>query len=140
MEKSLESRSERRMEKRMDVDDRRSHRRYKATAGVFAVNSKFGQIIDISRGGLSFRYVERRGWPKELFEMGVLYGDDDFCLDNLAIKTISDCVVANGLSSYSTIIRRCGVQFGELTPKQIRDLEYFIWANSDGEPDQFIED
>lgn len=140
MERSLENRSERRLEKRMGVEERRRHRRYKATAGVFAVNSKFGQIIDISRGGLSFRYVERRGWPKELFEMGVLYGDDDFCLDSLAIRTISDCVVANGLSSSSTIIRRCGVEFATLTPKQLRDLEYFIWANSDGEPDQFLAD
>lgn len=140
MERSLEKRTERWPEKRMSVDERRRHRRHRATAGVFAVNSKFGQIIDISRGGLSFRYVERRGWPKELFEMGVLYGDDDFSLDNLAIKTISDCVIANGLSSYSTIIRRCGVQFGDLNPKQMRDLEYFIWANSDSEAEQFVED
>jgi len=136
MERGMESRSEERLEKNDNMTNRRAHQRFKATTGVFAVNAKFGQIIDISKGGLSFRYVERQGWPKELFEMGVLYGDDDFCLDNLPIKTISDCIIANGLSSYSTIIRRCGVQFGELTAKQVRDLEYFIWANSNGESGQ----
>lgn len=123
------------MKQLAEESERRQHKRYKVLTGVFAVNAKFGQIIDISRGGLSFRYVEKKGWPKELFERGVLFGDDEFCLDDLHVKTVSDCVIANGLSSTQTIIRRCGIEFGDLNRKQKMDLEYFIWANTEGEKD-----
>ena len=39
--------------------ERRKHKRFNAFSGVFAVNSHFGLIVDISMGGLSFRYVDR---------------------------------------------------------------------------------
>ena len=126
------------MKEEQAKSDRRKFRRYHAISGAFAVNTKFGQLVDISRGGLSFRYVERTGWPKELFEKGVIFGDDDFCLDDLPIKTICDHVVANGLSNYATAIRRCGVGFGDLSPKQRIDLEYFIWAHTGEDLDQDI--
>ncbi len=118
------------MQEKNSEAERRRHRRFEALSGAFAVNSKFGQLVDISKGGLSFRYIERRGWPKEMFEQGVIFGDDDFSMDNIPIKTINDYVVANGLSSYSTTIRRCGIEFGELSSKQQIDLEYFIWSHT----------
>ncbi|MFC1524489.1 PilZ domain-containing protein [Thermodesulfobacteriota bacterium] len=123
------------MENKDSTIERRRSKRYKAVSGVFAVNAKFGQIIDISRGGLSFKYVEKKGWPKELFERGVLFGDDDFCLDEIHIKTVTDYIVANGLSSARTIFRRCGVQFGELSHSQQVDLDFYIWANTEAEID-----
>ncbi|MBU0729052.1 MAG: PilZ domain-containing protein [Proteobacteria bacterium] len=121
------------MEKGKENTDRRRHRRFHAVSGVFAVNAKFGQIVDISRSGLSFRYVEKKGWPKELFERGVLFGDDDFCLDNMHIKTVSDCVLADSITTTQATIRRCGIEFCDLSSQQKSDLEYFIWANTAGE-------
>ncbi len=109
-----------------DVKERRKHERYKAKSGTCTVESKAGEIIDISMGGLAFSYVDRGDWTDESLDTGMLFGEDDLCVEDLPLKIISDCAINSGLS----IIRRCGVKFGELTPKQLSQLEYFIWANT----------
>ncbi|MBU0485929.1 MAG: PilZ domain-containing protein [Proteobacteria bacterium] len=106
--------------------ERREHKRYSANAATCALKSKTGQIIDISMGGLAFSYIDRGDWSNESLELGMLFGEGDLCIDELPLKIISDCAIGNGIS----MIRRCGVKFGELTPKQIAQLEYFIWANT----------
>jgi len=107
--------------------ERRKHKRYRAKSGTCALNSRVGEIIDISLGGLAFRYVDRGEWddmpPSDL---GILFGNGDLCLEDIPLKVISDCAINDGIN----ITRRCGVQFGELTKKQLEQLEYFIWANT----------
>ena len=116
------------MSKKSKTDaERREHERHSAKSGRCSVESKAGEIIDISMGGLAFSYVDRGDWEDESFDQGMLFGENDLCLEELPLKIISDCAINSGLS----IIRRCGVKFGELTPKQISQLEYFIWANTE---------
>ena len=119
------------MTKKKNGKERRTHERLKAKSGTCSVESKIeskaGEIIDISMGGLAFSYVDRGDWSDESFDQGMLFGENDLCLEDLPLKIISDCAINSGLS----IIRRCGVKFGELTPKQISQLEYFIWANTE---------
>ncbi len=115
------------------TQDRRSHKRFKVLSGVFAVNSKFGQIIDISLGGISFRYIDKKRMPPNTEERGFLFSDDDLCLDNIPLRTISDQVVDGGVSTEATIVRRRSLEFGVLTPKQQNLLEHFIWVNTTGE-------
>lgn len=112
--------------------ERRIHPRHPAKTGTIVANNRSGEIIDISMGGLAFSYLERDDWDHESFDHGMLLGENDLCIEDLPLKVISDCAINSGIS----IIRRCGVQFGKLTPKQLAQLEYFIWANSSADNDE----
>lgn len=113
--------------KKDDLLERRKHKRYKAKSGTVKTESKSGDIIDISMGGLSFSYVDSDNWTDEEFDCGMLMGERDLGLEDIPMKIISDCAINSGLS----ITRRCGVKFEKLTPKQMAQLEYYIWANTD---------
>ena len=107
--------------------ERRKHRRFKVLSGVFAINARFGQIIDISLGGIAFHYVNQKPWSTKATEHGALFGEDDLCLDNIPMRTVSDAPSAGELA---TTIRRRGLKFGPLTLAQINLLEHFIWVNT----------
>lgn len=110
--------------------ERRAYRRFKVMSGVFALNARFGQVIDISLGGIAFRYVNRNPWSARTTESGSLFGEDDLCLDNIPMQTVSDEITAGGLTTEATIIRRRGLKFGDLTQEQRNLLEHFIWVNT----------
>lgn len=114
--------------RKKELKERRIHPRHQVKSGTITANNRTGEIIDISMGGLAFSYVEREEWDGVTFDFGMLMGERDLCIEDLPLKVISDCAINSGIS----IIRRCGVQFGKLTPKQVAQLEYFIWANSAG--------
>lgn len=115
---------------RKDPVERRRHKRFQAQEGAFAVArpefTKLGQIMDISRGGLAFRYVVTGSQGNGAIEVDIFKAGDGFYLENIPIKTIWDLRVPKKLSNGSLPMRRCGMQFGELTPNQISQLEYFI--------------
>ncbi|MCP4761743.1 MAG: PilZ domain-containing protein, partial [archaeon] len=85
--------------------ERRKNTRYKAVEGAYAAVSpnshKLGQIIDLSMGGLAFKYIdtssddpENKQDPDEtifLSSMGYYVGD-------LPFKTIADYEVTNAPS------------------------------------------
>lgn len=111
--------------------ERRKFKRYHAKERAFAVLgpdfTKFGQLIDISRDGLSFRYIADvlNDMSAGSFEVDIFFGDDDFYLERLSLIPISDCPERKGFSVQSIMRRQC-VQFGELLPNQVPRLEYFI--------------
>jgi len=113
--------------KKKDAPERRQYKRFKAKTGTFKSDSKSGDIVDISMGGLSFSYHDDGDWSNESFDCGMLMGEKDLCLDEVPLKIISDCAINSGLS----ITRRCGVKFEKLTDKQLAQLEYYIWTNTD---------
>ena len=116
--------------------ERRKNKRYKAVEGAYAAISpnshKLGQIIDISMGGLAFKYIdtstddtESEGLPEEtvfLSSMGYYVGD-------LPFKTISDYEVTNAPSFSSMKVRKRHVQFADLSFKQLFDLDYYLRNN-----------
>lgn len=85
------------------------------------------QILDISRNGLAFSYSGPQKWSDELLQLE-LYDDENLWLDKIPIRIVSDCP----LDESSRDLRRCGVQFGELTPSQEAQLEYFIQEHTIG--------
>jgi len=117
----------------MKKNERREHKRFKVLSGVFALNTKFGQVDDISLGGISFRYIDRQPCSTAPEERGFLFGDDDLCLDNIPITTVSDEIVSGGVATESTTVRRRSVRFGPLTITQRNMLEHFIWVNTSAE-------
>ena len=126
---------------------RRSRQRYQVKDGAFAVlyqhSSKLAQIIDISPAGFSFRYSDSQSLDNDRSGLAFLYHDDhqhllDFAnfdiflvdsgiyLDQLPCKIVSN-FESEGLDSPNSItMRRCCIQFDELVPEQISDLESFI--------------
>jgi hypothetical protein len=133
--------------------ERRNYQRYGAQAGTFAVLRstsvelskikdmsmgeiafavikskpiKMGQIINISRDGLAFHYIDRHGGSNGLFKMDILFAQDAFYLDRLLFKPVFDIEIETDIPLNSFVIRKCGVQFGELNSRQRSRLEYFI--------------
>jgi hypothetical protein len=117
--------------------ERRKNKRYKAVEGAYAAISphshKLGQIIDVSMGGLSFKYIDTSGdddtendnLPEEtifLSSMGYYVGD-------LPFKTIADYEVTNAPSFSSMKVRKRHVQFTDLSFKQLFDLDYYLRNN-----------
>ena len=113
-----------------DSAQRRQHRRFKVQDGIFASLSPgfciLGQIVDISRSGLAFRYVARRAGPHKCANLKILKTDGSFSCDRIPFKTIWDCSTPRESSLGSLALRHCGVQFGKLEDDQKFDLKYFI--------------
>lgn len=122
---------------RKEIVDRRIHKRFKvqdyALAVVRANIRKVGQIIDISRGGLAFRYMSNGERLNGSFELDILLADNGFRLEKVTIKAISDFEIANETSFSSITMRRLCAQFGKLRHNQISQLEYFILNHTIGE-------
>ncbi len=147
--------------------DRRKHPRYSTRTSTFAllrstsiamkkiqdmsmgeigfavIRSKpvrMGQIININKNGLAFDYIERRGEAMQVFKLDILYAQDTFYLGKLLFKPVYDYVIDSEVPVNSFTIRRCGVQFGELTAHQKSRLEYFIQNYTLAQEDIFEDD
>jgi len=115
--------------------ERRHYERYRVEDGSLAMlwpaSSKIGQIIDISMGGLSFRYFVRSKL-KESFaelesEVEIICNKHQFNSDSLPIRTISDCEMDNHFVDFlQRQQRRRSVEFGELDDAQKTQIQKFI--------------
>ncbi len=110
--------------------ERRRNRRYKAREGTVALLGEplniMGSVIDVSEGGLAFRYISNGKRPSESFELDILYSQQLVYIDKMPFKTVSDAEMTGESASKLFPVRRCGVQFGELTEAQKSKLEYLI--------------
>jgi hypothetical protein len=88
--------------------------------------SKWVQLMDISKGGLSFCYVATQRLKGGLFELDILSEQVGLSLDRLGIEVVSDMQVGKELFLGFIPIRRCGAQFTELSTQQSRQLGHFI--------------
>jgi hypothetical protein len=110
--------------------ERRKYTRFRTRSGALielrSQRGKLGEIIDISKGGLAFRYIDIGDRPKGSFELDIFLKGTGFRLEKVPAKTISDSRTTKYFPFSSTKTRRQGVEFGELTQKQISQLEHFI--------------
>ena len=119
--------------------ERRKHKRFQVQENTFALLraqvSKLGRVIDISKGGLAFRYVSIGERLKGPLELDLLSHHRDFDLNKIPVRIISNFeIVGKKPFTYRSItLRRVGVQFGELTQRQKSKLEYFIQNHAIGE-------
>jgi hypothetical protein len=115
---------------RIERVERREHGRFRVEDGNFAVLSPefcvLGQILDISRSGLAFRYVASNVRSHECAELKILKTDGSCSCDRIPFKTIWDCSMPQDFSLDSLTLRHCGVQFGKLGDDRKFDLKYFI--------------
>ena len=130
---------------RSNFAERRKYNRFKVAEGAFAKFHKprlfklikprivkSAPIIDISLEGLAFQYTDRTMWSPNFNELSISKAAVDVKIDNVPFKTISDFLASR--FSDSTLIRRCGVKFGKLTPseklKEVADKYNTLFAPS----------
>lgn len=116
--------------------ERRNHKRYKAVEGAYAAISpnshKLGQIIDISMGGLAFKYIDTSGdenSENKLPEETIFLSSMGYYVGDLPFKTVADYEVNNAPSFSSMKVRKRHVKFTDLTFKQLFDLDYYLRNN-----------
>ncbi len=124
--------------------DRRHHTRYSVNEGAYAAlspdSAKMGQIIDISRGGLCFRYIVQVDQMEDTSETHVFVGDEGIYLEKMPNRVVEDIPVEDGPFPASIImgprsmrvVRQRRVCFGELSGNQVAQLEYFIMNRTTG--------
>jgi hypothetical protein len=117
--------------------DRRKFKRLKVATPAFVECSldsiSTGQILDISKDGLSFRYMSKGEKTKKVFQLRIYSSRDDFSIDNIPVKTVYDFTTPLAFTITKTMMRRRGVQFTALDPSQLSRLEHFIQSHAQQE-------
>jgi hypothetical protein len=120
-----------------DLPERRKFRRLQAKEDTFALLrgqvSKLGRVIDISNGGLAFRYVSIGEHLKSTFELDLVSPKDNLRLNGLPVKVVSNFETQSKTPSRQIRLRRVGVQFRELTQYQMSQLQHFMGNYTAGE-------
>jgi hypothetical protein len=121
---------------RQGFDEQRRHKRFQVGRGVFVGfgphANKVGQVVDVSMGGLAYRYVGCEE-SNDASHLDIFASDKDFYLGAVPFKTVSDFQVVDRIPASPMSMRRCGVRFGKLSRKQNAQLEYFVQNHALGE-------
>jgi hypothetical protein len=119
------------MEESRDYTEKRKHERLNVNKVVVAIlNSDepvtVGSITDISLSGVKCTYDEFRLVSNDNPVHSIDLIADNHDLVDIPGKAVWDVKVERETFSTLTNVRQCGIQFGELTPKQIFLLKNFI--------------
>jgi hypothetical protein len=118
--------------------ERRKIPRVPVKEGAFAIvrapGSRFGQILDVSLGGLAFKYIANGDRSNSPFELDILFARFGFFLERLSCKAVSDVelVEAPRLPFFVITTMRCGVQFLDIKDHQLKQLKEFIRHQTNG--------
>jgi hypothetical protein len=114
----------------MEWIERRKHERFRIRKPAFAAFGsqvwQLGHIIDISKVGLSFRYIAHGARSNGSSALEIYLADKSFHLEKVKFETVWDSELADQLPSSSIPVRRRGVRFEELTQGQRVQLASFI--------------
>lgn len=117
-----------------DRSNRRKFKRLKVREGAFAVlspqsaSSKIGNIIDISRGGLAFYYVDSKENAETIQadKMNIFVSGEGFQLEEIQFKVVSEIVMPKKIPFYAVVTRRFGVAFDKISSRATSQIENFI--------------
>ena len=117
--------------------NRRKDKRFRVKDFTFvklwsASNEDIGQLLDISKRGLSLRYFVYAKHPSNFSQLGIFSSGSDLAIDGIPFRVVSDTELPDGSPFGPIIFRRSGVQFGQLTFNQLSALDYFIKKNTRG--------
>ncbi len=117
--------------------DRRRKKRYKVKEGAYAAlinrNNQLGQIKDISLVGLSFRYIDNDEQIHPGSELKIILAGSGLVMENLPYWPVSDFEIDCDYTFSSVKMRQVRLAFGDLTPQQLSQLDYFILNHTMGE-------
>lgn len=115
------------------IRENRKYGRFIAQDNAFAALragfKKVGKINDISTNGLSFSYLSRPAETKEsedyLF-VDIFLSGDKYHLSHVPCEMVYEIPDAGFLTIDNTAFFRCGLEFKQLNPRQIDQLNIFI--------------
>jgi len=133
--------------------ERRKQKRFKVKAGAFAVlwlvpanlgrvkamgagkagsaeTSReplvIGQIVNIGRGGLAFRYMDNQEKEAQPYALDIMVAQDRFYLKNVPFEIVNEFRERNEFSLSPIIMKQQCVKFKELNSGQLAELDIFI--------------
>ena len=121
-----------------ETPNQRRHARFRVLRDAFAALGpdyiKVGQILDISMGGLAFRYIVPEEGPSNASELDIFLAGRTFYLYKLPFETVRDSAT-NEAPFSSMNMKVSGLQFGDLTDNQKSNLRYFIQTHTTADPE-----
>jgi hypothetical protein len=111
--------------------ERRKNKRCPIKGLAFVVmksdsTEQHGLITDVSKGGLSFRYLEDKERPITQISLDIFYQNKRLLI-NVPNTTIVDFVIPTIISRSLLPMRRRNIQFGNLLANQMTQLERLIY-------------
>jgi hypothetical protein len=91
------------------------------------------QILDLSEGGVAFRYVAGCEQVEGPLELDILWEHVDVFILKLKIRVVSDFHIPNEYLLGVIPVRRCSASFVDLTEDQRSKLNHFIEQRRPGE-------
>jgi len=112
----------------METDERRRHKRFKAWEGiVVSTPMLLGTLVDISQGGLAFKYLDFRKPSAHSPQRLNLIHQGDYLLRDIPFRAVNDTPVHEDQCFYGKVsLRRCGGEFGELNAEQRQALKMVL--------------
>jgi hypothetical protein len=113
------------------IKERRKHPRFQVKDGAVAVlksseHCKVGTIIDVSEGGLAFKYFDE----PELFDgpltVDIMIPQEDFTLLDIPCTPVADFKIPSETAFSMLPMMRCGLQFHQLNDHQANSLQLFL--------------
>ncbi len=114
------------MESRLEYSPIREKQRFQAVDRALVLIERGPEslpyhIMDISEGGLSFRYLGQKLRRSDIKDLS-LYHNHELIVDKLPVKSVSDYRLKDNLVP----VRRGSVRFGSLSEEQLLKLKTFI--------------
>jgi hypothetical protein len=116
----------------------RGHERFKVKTGAIAIirfsniiptAPKYTQILNISRDGLAFRTIDRKGESNKPANLDLLFINDSICstyLKYVPFKSVWVSRIDSKTSFNQLKIKQQGVEFEGMIPNQISQLDRFL--------------
>jgi len=109
--------------------ERRKRRRFLAEGGCLVTFGndpvKLWQVLDIHQEGLAFRYIGGAEDTRTASRLDILTRDTSLCIEKVPFRIISDRQMP-GPAPRRHSLKRCSVQFGNMTDVQTGQLENLI--------------
>ncbi len=116
----------------MEIMNQRVQKRYLVCDGVIVVLnpansfSKLGTMIDISKSGLSFQYIDTKDSEQTYSELDIFVSGHGIKIGDLPFTVISSVAYEKTIPFCSIMMRRLGVKFGPLPDTKISQIHSFI--------------
>ena len=116
----------------MEIEQRK-YPRFSVQDNAFAaLGSEFetvGEVIDISKKGLSLSYLSERiktNAVRDFSQVYIFLSKNSFHLPKVPCQVMYDIQDPKYIKNNSTMMRRCGLHFGKLSTGQSELLELFL--------------
>jgi c-di-GMP-binding flagellar brake protein YcgR len=115
------------------MTNRRKEDRYRVRDGVFAIDinepQRLGEILDISRSGIAFRYMAGPNDFRASTGLNIFSSTHSLFLNNFPFETVADIQIEGHPTSVINMRRHSG-KFTSLSERQQEQLDDFIDLHS----------